>query len=1031
MKLNKLLASAILIAGLNSNAIADECGDVFSEDFWRSASVEDVQQSVIKVDGGVNMRDCDGNTPLYMAVRYFDASDDRTGVERVGSLVIQTLIDAGANVLAKNRWNVSPLHSVKDAAIARLLINAGAEVNPLDYRANTPLYYAASSDNLPLIKVLIDAGADPDGGGTSMTTVYDAQGKESKQIALASGRPLLLNQINPEALSLLISAGANVNIRGSYGQTPLHLVEDLAAAKLLIDAGADVNLQDDSGNTPLHDADNPDITRLLIGAGAKINQKNNQGGTPFHEMFGPYRLSPSLSSVQMWIGAGVDVNEQDGRGMTVLHGAVDDGDPQIVMAIINAGADVNLRSNSGVSLLHKAAAGVDSQLVQTLINAGAAVNALDDEGNSPLLYATVRGPFAVFFGGVNPEPLNLSIVQVLIDAGADVNVKSNQNITPLGVSVSAYSQEYFFALFKSTVSAYISFIEAESEEFNFNVNFLKTARSIVKALIKSGADVNVRNEKGAILLSALARSGELVLVRLVLDAGAEVHVRDEDGLTPLHLAALRNTDMLVVRALIDAGADINSRAKGFAPVHFAVANPNPQVIQVLIDAGADINAVTDDGKTPLDFANEGGNSQVIQLLQALGAKTGSQVNLKNKEDEVGPVLALIETNTEGCPDVTGRKFWSKVTVEDALRCYIRLGLNVNAKDKSTYSPLHKVVNHKVAQALIEAGANVNVKTRGGLGATPLHYAAERGNNALVTVLVKAGADVNARGGGTPLMWASRQGHVKILQVLIDAGANVDATNGLSSGNGGDSTALHLARDVKTVQLLIEAGARTDVKNAQAMTPLHVIMKANKPSPQVIQALIDAGAEVNSRDGDGNTPLILATRNYYSSPEIIKPLIEAGADINAKNTEGQTALDVAQKKKKTAIIEILIAAGAKKKKAANKQEVNDNDSTSNEAQKIIAKANSGDVRAQFKLGWVYLDGNGVDQSSEEAVLWWAKAAKNGHAGAQTELAWMYLQEDGVDYDLDVAVFWLKKAASQDHKDAIGILKGLTDEGLIEN
>ena len=536
------------------------------------------------------MKDCDGNTPLYMAVRYINASDDSTGAERVGSLVIQALIDAGADVLSKNKWDVSPLHSVKDAAIARLLINAGAEINPLDDRANTPLYYAASSDNLPLIKVLIEAGADPDLGGTSMTTVYDANGQNPQQIAFASGQPLLLNRINPEALSLLINAGANVNIRDASGQTPLHMVKDLAAAQLLIDAGADVNLQDDRGNTPLHGADNPALTKLLIGAGAIIDQKNNQGSTAFHKMFGPYRASsPSLSSVQMWIGAGLDINEQGGRGMTVLHGAADHGDPQIITAIIDAGADVNMQDNYGSTALHIAARRNNLQVVQMLIDAGAKVNTENSYGSTPIFLAVTREFDLWGWGSGIRETPNSFIVKALIDAGANVNVVNNDKKTPLTLSTQFnYIRSDFF-----TPESFDAI--QEGDELYSLVETYNTWLLIQKLLIDAGADVNVMSGGGETFLSnAVRTNSDTHLIQMIINAGADLSILlPDNNHSVIHISAFFTEDSLVT--------------------------------SMLIDAGADINALTDDGKTPLDYANERSNSQVVQLLQTLGAKTGSKV----------------------------------------------------------------------------------------------------------------------------------------------------------------------------------------------------------------------------------------------------------------------------------------------------------------------------------------------------------------------------------------------------------------------
>ncbi|MSO74665.1 MAG: sel1 repeat family protein, partial [Alphaproteobacteria bacterium] len=61
------------------------------------------------------------------------------------------------------------------------------------------------------------------------------------------------------------------------------------------------------------------------------------------------------------------------------------------------------------------------------------------------------------------------------------------------------------------------------------------------------------------------------------------------------------------------------------------------------------------------------------------------------------------------------------------------------------------------------------------------------------------------------------------------------------------------------------------------------------------------------------------------------------------------------------------------------------------------AEQGDADAQYKLGWMYRDGQGVLQDYAEAARWYRKAADQGDAWAQTNLGWMYNHGQGVAQD----------------------------------
>jgi len=84
--------------------------------------------------------------------------------------------------------------------------------------------------------------------------------------------------------------------------------------------------------------------------------------------------------------------------------------------------------------------------------------------------------------------------------------------------------------------------------------------------------------------------------------------------------------------------------------------------------------------------------------------------------------------------------------------------------------------------------------------------------------------------------------------------------------------------------------------------------------------------------------------------------------------------------------------------------------------FIRKAESGDAQAQFELGRMYDNGQGVTKDEAEAVRWYRKAAEQGHEWAQYDLGVAYDNGEGVAKDATEALRWYRKAAEQGDSDA---------------
>lgn len=278
-----------------------------------------------------------------------------------------------------------------------------------------------------------------------------------------------------------------------------------------------------------------------------------------------------------------------------------------------------------------------------------------------------------------------------------------------------------------------------------------------------------------------------------------------------------------------------------------------------------------------------------------------------------------------------RSFFATAPADTVAAC-IRAGADPLAPlDETGTTPLHGAARHSpypaVIGVLVRAGADVNARDL--RDNTPLHSAWDnplsplspepRLNRAAAEELKRLGADLLARNDRGEVAdpagcehWAtpvfSRAADLLAYTRCLEQGADPSAAD--YYGN----TVLHHAAahsDPATTVLLLTAGAGTGTRNGAGATPLHLAAKHEQP--ELLAALLDAGAEIDARDDEGNTPLHMAAGNGTAA--VVDALLRAGADIDALNAGGVTPLVLAierpgsRQRGNTTVADALLTAGA--------------------------------------------------------------------------------------------------------------------------
>ena len=99
-------------------------------------------------------------------------------------------------------------------------------------------------------------------------------------------------------------------------------------------------------------------------------------------------------------------------------------------------------------------------------------------------------------------------------------------------------------------------------------------------------------------------------------------------------------------------------------------------------------------------------------------------------------------------------------------------------------------------------------------------------------------------------------------------------------------------------------------------------------------------------------------------------------------------------------------------------------TTDQVAAINQLAEQGDANAQFILGNMYSNGEGVAENDAEAAKWYRRAADQGDAMAQYNLGSMYRRGEGVPESKVDAYFWFNLAAAQ------GEASAKTNKGIVE-
>lgn len=194
-----------------------------------------------------------------------------------------------------------------------------------------------------------------------------------------------------------------------------------------------------------------------------------------------------------------------------------------------------------------------------------------------------------------------------------------------------------------------------------------------------------------------------------------------------------------------------------------VANGNVESTEALLQDGLDPDYDGGVGHPPLIIACERGHARIAELL----LEHGANVDARRTSDYHTALAVAVKGRQTDC---------------------VRVLLKYNAKCTPTYGkkPLHSAIVRgcaDIVSLLLQAGADANERTEDYGNSTPLHLAIWGEQNPIAKQLLDAGAepDVIVTHMDTPLGYAARRGNEEAVRMLLEAGARrVDLVSGSES-----------------------------------------------------------------------------------------------------------------------------------------------------------------------------------------------------------------------------------------------------------
>jgi ankyrin repeat protein len=205
----------------------------------------DVARFLIEKNANLNQVDWYGRAPLWQAVEVrnmdLDSSTYKNYVENRDEILelIQIMLERGADPNARTK-EVPPWR--------RTMLPLGS-LEWVDFVGMTPFIYAARSADLPVMRLLLKHGADPNITPLGGTT------------------------------ALMAAAGINWVVKQTYSESN---DDFLKAVQFCYDLGQDVNAVNSMGLRAIHGAANrgsDEIVKFLVSKGAKLDVKDNEGRT--------------------------------------------------------------------------------------------------------------------------------------------------------------------------------------------------------------------------------------------------------------------------------------------------------------------------------------------------------------------------------------------------------------------------------------------------------------------------------------------------------------------------------------------------------------------------------------------------------------------------------------------------------------------------------------------------------------------------------------------------------------------------------